>query len=130
MSNPTSAFRAPWGQPLKLVSLFATVLLVGISTLEAFVLPRQLLGGWPWLVGTFMPLLILVASLLFVVRGYSLSPGLLHVQRLLWSTKIPLESLRSAWASPDATSGSLRLLGNGGLYSSTGIFRNSRLGTY
>lgn len=123
-------FRALWGRPLKAVSAVATALLLGIAALEAVVLPRHLLGGWPWLVATFLPLLILAGSLPFVVRGYVLSPGRLQVQRLLWRTEIPLESLSRAWASPEATSGSLRLFGNGGLFSFTGLFRNKRLGTY
>ena len=130
MSSPTSSFAAPWGRSLKVMSLVATLLLGGVALLEAVVLPRDLLGGWPWLAGTFLPLAILALSLLFVVRGYSLSPGYLHVQRLLWQTAVPLDSLRAAWASPEATSGSLRLFGNGGLYSITGGFRNSRLGRY
>jgi hypothetical protein len=130
MADTSFAFKAPWGRTLKVVSAVGTLFLTGIAALEAAVIPRDLLGGWPWAVATFLPLLILAASMLFVVRGYSLSPNLLQVQRLLWRTQIPLESLHRAWASPDATAGSFRLFGNGGLYSFTGIFRNKRLGAY
>jgi hypothetical protein len=108
----------------------ATVLLGGISALQAFVVPRDLLGGWPWLLGTALPATILVVSALFVVRGYTIDPAAVRVQRLLWETAIPLESLQRAWASPDAMSGSFRLFGNGGLFSVTGLFRNRRLGKY
>lgn len=130
MSDPTSTFAAPWGRWLKVMSLAGTALLGGVALLQVVVLPRDLLGGWPWLTGTFLPLGILAVCPLFVVRGYSLSPGRLHVQRLLWETVVPLDSLRSAWAAPDAMSGSLRLFGNGGLFSITGLFRSPRLGSY
>ena len=130
METPPSTFTAPWGTFVRSVSAGATVLLAGIAVLEARVIPRDLLGGWPWWLGVSLPAAILLISLLFVVRGYSLGAGVLYIQRLLWQTELPLESLQAAWASPDAMSGSLRLFGNGGLYSLTGLFRNSRLGNY
>jgi hypothetical protein len=130
MKPSTIVSRAPWGRSLRAVSFLATALLLGIALLEAFAIPRHLLGGWPWAAATFLPLLILFASLLFAVRSYSLENNMLRVRRLFWHTDISLNSLTSAWASPEAMSGSLRLFGNGGLYSITGIFRNARLGTY
>jgi hypothetical protein len=108
----------------------STVLLVAISALQAAVLPRHLLGGWPWLIGTALPLLVPLVSALFVIRGYTVEPAMLRVQRLLWHTDVPLDGLQTAWASPEAMSGSLRIFGNGGLYSLSGHFRNSRLGKF
>jgi hypothetical protein len=125
-----SSFRAPWATSVKALTGGAAVLLLGISGLQAAVLPRQLLGGWPWLFGVGLPAAILVASALFVIRGYTVDPSELRIKRLLWETRIPLESLQRAWAAPDAMSGSLRLFGNGGLFSLTGIFRNKQLGNY
>jgi hypothetical protein len=126
----TPVFGAPWATSVKALSWGATILLVGISVLQAFALPRQLLGGWPWLLGTTLPAGVALVSALFVIRGYALEPSVLRIQRLLWVTSIPLESLQRAWASPEAMSGSLRLFGNGGLFSITGVLRNERLGRY
>lgn len=130
MDGPMTAFRAPWSRLLILISWGAGGLLTAIAVLEAVAIPRHLLGGWPWLAATGVPLLIVVGCALFVVRGYALSPGTLHVQRLLWRTRIPLDGLHAAWASPDAMAGSIRLFGNGGLFSFTGLFRNRTLGKY
>jgi hypothetical protein len=126
----TSSFGAPWAASVKALTLGAAILLLGISALQAIALPRQLLGGWPWLLGVGLPAAVLLVSACFLIRGYALDPSELRVRRLFWDTRIPLESLQSAWAAPDAMSGSLRLFGNGGLFSLTGLFRNKRLGTY
>lgn len=76
------------------------------------------------------PWIVLVAAALFTVRGYELDAGELRVQRLLWATRVPLAGLRRAWADPKALKGSIRLLGNGGLYSFSGLFRSGKLGRY
>jgi hypothetical protein len=75
------------------------------------------------------PLIALVA-LLFVVTAYEVGPTDLRVQRLLWSTRIPLTGITHAWHDPQAMKRSLRVFGNGGLYSITGLYRNSTLGLY
>jgi hypothetical protein len=130
MDGPSASFRAPWGASVKVLSICAAVFLLGMSAFQSSVLPRDLLGGWPWLLATGMPLLIVVACALFVVRGYAIDGSTLRVRRLLWSSIVPLDSLRGAWSSPDAMRGSLRLFGNGGLFSISGLFRNRDLGSY
>jgi hypothetical protein len=130
MTTPPTTFAAPWGTAVRATSWLASAFLLGIALLEALVLPRDLLGGWPWAVGVGVPLLILAVSALFVVRGYELAPGELRVRRLLWDTVVPLDALVRAWAAPDAMAGSLRLFGNGGLFSLTGLFRNRSLGNF
>ena len=130
MSEPHNQFAAPWGTWVRVATVAATVLLLGIAILEAAVLPRGLLGGWPWLVGVAAPLSILAGSALFVVRGYALADGTLLVRRLLWSTRVPLDGLRAAWPSPEVMAGAIRLFGNGGLFSITGLFRSSALGRF
>jgi hypothetical protein len=69
-------------------------------------------------------------ALLFMVRGYQLEPGVLLVRRLLWATHVPLAGFERAWHDPEAMRGSLRLFGNSGLFSITGVFRSKPLGTY
>jgi len=43
---------------------------------------------------------------------------------------VPLAGLQSATFTPDVMRRSLRLFGNGGMFSITGWYRNSALGTY
>lgn len=125
-----SEFDAPWGTLLRVASIVATLLLAGVALLEAVVLPRDLLGGWPWRAAVALPLAILAGAALFTVRGYVLEGGELRIVRLFWHTRLPLDGLTAAWADPEAMRKSLRLFGNGGLYSLTGLYRNARLGNY
>ena len=55
MSTIPSEFDAPWGAWVKLVSIGTSALLVGLGLFEAIVLPRELGGGWPWLLATALP---------------------------------------------------------------------------
>jgi hypothetical protein len=79
---------------------------------------------------TLVPALTLAISVLFVVTSYEVTSSELAVQRLLWPTRIPLAGVSEVWHDPDAMKRSLRLFGNGGLYSITGIYRNATLGRY
>jgi hypothetical protein len=69
-------------------------------------------------------------SLLFVVRGYVITGDAIKIRRLLWSTTLPLRGLQSVEVLPNAMCRSMRLFGNGGLFSFTGWYRNRELGTY
>ena len=114
------SFAARWSGTLIIV----TVLITGVCLFAGFAAAR----AQPWLgvVVLSMP----VVAALFSVRGYTLSPGLLLVKRLLWSTEIPLRGLRSADADPTLLAGSWRTFGNGGFFSVSGWFYNKTLGKY
>ncbi len=77
-----------------------------------------------------VPLLILVGGALTVVSGYRLEADGLSVERPLWTTRVSLAGLDRAWHDPSAVCRSIRLFGNGGLFSVTGWFRNPTLGRY
>ncbi len=85
--------------------------------------------SWARLV-IFLPMLLLPGAALFVIRGYTIEPKVLAVQRLLWATRLPLAGLQSAEVLPNVMRGSLRLFGNGGLLAITGLYRNRTLGNY
>ena len=110
-------FSAPWSAGLKVVTAAVLCLLLLASLMK---------GIW---VGLLMAIVV-AACALFAVRGYHIGPKHLLVRRLGWSTKLDLASVKRAEADPQAMHGSLRLLGNGGLFSWVGWFRNSRLGWY
>src|SRR6476659_690303 len=101
MDGQPAEFRAPWGASVKVISPVASVFLLDMAVFEGSILPRHLLGGWPWLAATGLPVLIVGLCALFVVRKYMLDGGTLRVRRLLWDTVVPLDSLRRAWSSPD-----------------------------
>jgi hypothetical protein len=73
---------------------------------------------------------ILVISLLFTVTGYVVDGPVLYIQRLLWSTRLPLDGVSRFWREPVACKGSLRVFGNAGLFSFTGLYRSPVLGRY
>ena len=123
----TQHFGAPWGRALKIISALSTALLLAIPSLALVVerSPNFVL----WLVALIPPL-ILLPSIFFVIRGYVLEGNALLVRRLCWNTRIPLHDLKEVSHRPDAMSRSIRLFGNGGLFSFTGLYRNRDLGLY
>lgn len=116
---------AAWSGFLKGTSIAVAVLLIGASVLVALIVP----AGHARL-AMAIPLAILLGSALFVVRGYTIRDGELLVDRLLWTTHVTLGPLREATIDPDAGNGSIRLMGNGGLFAFCGWFRNATLGRY
>lgn len=130
MNSPTATFRAPWPASLRWLTIASTVLLASVAILQAAVVPRSILYGVPHLLGIVLPAVVLFGCALYTIRGYEVDSTAVYVQRLLWRTPIPLAGLERAWASPEAMAGSIRLFGNGGLFSFSGLFRNRHLGSY
>jgi hypothetical protein len=122
----SQTFHAPWGKTLRWVSFLATAVLLCVGlTLAGKTAGPQIVR---WL--AILPVLILPVAALFIIRSYALEPNTLAIQRLLWTTRLPLAGLQSATVEPDAMRWSLRLCGNGGLFSITGWYRNRALGNY
>src|SRR5579872_4246898 len=117
-------YQAPWSKLLILISLLATVLCLAVAVFVA-----RLGGRAPTWVAV-LPLVIVIGSALFTIRGYTVTPDAIMVQRLLWTTRLPLAGLQSARYEPEAMRRSVRLFGNGGLFSFTGFYYNKLLGTY
>ncbi len=76
------------------------------------------------------PMLIVLVGALFVIRGYTVQDDAILIHRLLWVTRLPLAGLTGASFEPDAMRRSIRTLGNGGLFSFTGMYHNRQLGAY
>jgi hypothetical protein len=64
------------------------------------------------------------------VRGYVLTEGHIEVLRLGWSTLLPLAGLVAVSGDPEGLRGSVRVFGNGGLFSISGCFWNRRIGRF
>lgn len=122
---------APWSRSLKLTSLVGTVLIlgVGVAAYRAIPTPTGFSHTFGLGVAVVFPVMLLVA-LFFMVTGYAVEGTDLHVERLLTSTRIPLEGLRRLWYEPTVCKGSLRVFGNAGLLSFTGLYQNPTLGRY
>ena len=91
-------FQAPWGKLLVVMSALATLLCLGITFGIPFFLTPQ--HGGPvgmWL--RWVPIALLIGCALFTVRGYTITPDAILVHRLLWSTRLPREGLKSAESS-------------------------------
>lgn len=125
-----SFHRAPWSASLWVVSLLSVAILLLVCGSIAALVPAWPWAGLPLVLGIFLPLVILLGSALFIVRGYELDSTELRIQRLVWVTTIPLAGLERAWRDPTSLFRSLRLFGNGGLFSISGLFWNRNLGRY
>lgn len=117
-------YSAPWGRLLVIMTILATVVCAGI-TIGFMASGRTIMV----LIAPF-PMLLVTICALFTIRGYTVAPDAVLIHRLLWTTHLPLAGLQSAHFDPEAMRGSLRLFGNGGLFSFTGLFRNKTLGVY
>ncbi|MEM9819333.1 MAG: PH domain-containing protein, partial [Cyanobacteria bacterium P01_D01_bin.6] len=125
---PTMLFKAPWSTSLWLITGLTCGLLIAIALIGLFTGPRNTWFWLPTMVG--LPLVILVATAFFCIRGYAIAGHTLTVQRLGWESTVELRNLISAEVVPTAMDESLRLFGNGGLFAFSGKFRNQALGKY
>jgi hypothetical protein len=122
-------FRAPWGRTLVVVSILTTLVCIGATLLLCTTSVPRLPGRIAFWLG-LLPAALVIGCLLTIIRGYTLTPDTLFIHRLFWRTRVPLHGLRSVVAAPDAMRRSLRLCGNGGVFSFTGFYRSRALGSY
>lgn len=120
-------FAAPWGKSLVVLSIVSSALCVAIAFMpHTAATPAN--QHFSWL--RAVPLALMAGCALFTIRGYRVGEGAVWVQRLFWSTRLPLQELQSAEFIPNAMAGSLRTCGNGGFYSFSGCYRSKLLGPY
>ncbi len=119
-------FAAPWSNLLRLITALTTLILV-VALWFSF--PAAISPTQRWLVVATVGLLLLGGPA-FMVRGYHLTPHALYILRPGWQTTISLAGLLSIEAGPDLTGRAIRLFGNGGFWSFTGLYWNSRLGRF
>ena len=128
MAEVIAEFRAPWSRSLRLATGLSVTILLVLPALGVLVGPRTWLLWWVAMV--IFPLAVLVGALPFMVRGYVLTENSLEIRRLGWVTTLPLRGLEAASGDVELLKGSLRIFGNGGLFSISGWFWNRRLGIY
>ena len=116
-------YKAQWDGLLIGVSSFLTLLCLGI----AVVVFRR---GGPWGWAGWMVLALVAGCALFTIRGYTVRADGILVHRLFWATWLPSAGLQSAQFEPNAMRRSLRIFGNGGFFSYSGLYWNKLLGSY
>lgn len=122
-----------WPASLKMLSFLGSALLIGVGIATVKAIPHGTHVPYAEALGTvvaFVPPAIALFSLLFVVVGYELKPQQLRIRRLFWSTEISVIGLQRVYADPELMKCSLRIFGNGGLFSITGLYQNRTLGRY
>jgi hypothetical protein len=121
-------YNAPWGPLLHAMTLLSICLLGGMVAIGINNRPP---GTFGWdMVMIILPLVMLVVSFFFSIRGYLLFPDVLFVQRLGWYSKIPLEGLLSASFDPEATKRMIRRFGNGGMFCFAGSYKSKKIGPF
>jgi hypothetical protein len=121
-------FSAPWSRSLRLLTTASVLLLLTLTLAGLLLGPRESLVWRMAMVGT--PLIVLLGSLVFMVRGYVLTESSIEILRLGWSTVLPFAGLAAVNGEPRGLRGSLRLFGNGGLFAISGWFWNRRIGRF
>ncbi|MBV8343048.1 MAG: hypothetical protein JO173_11785 [Gammaproteobacteria bacterium] len=127
MDQVLAEFRAPWGRPLRVTTSLSLVVLLGVVAAGWLATARA--PAWRT-AAVALPLIVMLAALPFVVRGYVLTERHIEGRRLGWSTFLPLAGLQEVIGIPEGLRGSVRLFGNGGLFGISGWFWNRRIGRF
>ncbi|MCX2795094.1 PH domain-containing protein [Microbulbifer thermotolerans] len=125
--TPTQ-FRAPWSRQLKWITTITASLLLAIPILLLSKAPQAQSTLYNVAIG--LPPATLLLSALFAILGYRIEGTNLFILRPGWKTRISLQGLSEVKSDPQATHGSTRIFGNGGLFGYIGLFHNRRLGRY
>lgn len=124
------SYAAPWSKLLAGVTAFATLVCAGASVAVGLNVSKGPETEGVMRLAAALPMLVVVVAAFFMVRGYAVTADEILVQRPLWNTRFERSRLQSASIDAEALRGSIRLFGNGGLFSFTGLFRSPKLGRY
>lgn len=109
--------------PLDKTAKWVTVLIVFMAGAFPF-LPKMPIYG-----AMLMPV-VLFATWLFSVKGYTILNGKLTVQRPLWETEIEIPPDAVFTRETEIRKGLMKTNGNGGVFGYTGRFKNKKLGSF
>src|SRR5262245_55090764 len=123
-------YPAPWSKLLVGTTALGTLVCVGVSVAVALNAKNEPGKEVIITAAAVLPMLVVVISALFTIRGYTITADEILVQRLLWPTRFERARLQSASVDPAALQRSIRIFGNGGLFSFSGWFLGPKLGRY
>jgi len=117
---------APWSLSIKIVTVLSSVILLGI--------PLFLLGRVPFNACVLVAALswgIWLCCFLTMIRGFTLTTNQLIIHRPLWDNRFSLEQGATAVCDHNTRKGiTLRVFGNGGLFSGSGYYWNKQTGIF
>ena len=120
-------FSAPWSRSVRVATVASVAGLSVMVVAGLFAGPHQLAVWRGALVG--VPLVVLLATLPFMVRGYVLTREAYRGAAPRVEVAPAARGARRGDA-PEGLSGSVRLFGNGGLFGISGWFWNRRIGRF
>ncbi len=123
-------YAAPWGKLLTVMSIFATVVCVGVAVAVMIGSLSEPESATTMRLAALLPVAIIAFAALTRVRGYAITGDEIIVQRPLGSRHFERARLQSAAVDPAALHRSIRLFGNGGFFSFSGVFGSPKLGRY
>lgn len=123
--SAAARYGARWGLPLILISALGSVVLVltAVSVLAQGVTVMTAIAAG-------ICALCLLGAVPFAISGYAVEPDAIVVFHPGWRRRFDRAALVSAEPGQEATQGSLRTFGNGGLFSFSGRYRSASLGGY
>jgi hypothetical protein len=132
MAPSPATFRAPWSRSLLMMTVLATVVMVGVSLVLALQAMRRGPGARHLLgVPAAITIVTLLLSAALAPRRYTVGAAGVAVERWLGSVRIPRASIRGVEIlGGDAFKGAVRTFGVGGLFGFYGRFRSPRLGPF
>lgn len=121
-------FNASWERRLSIISSLATLVLV-LVVLESIAKASRFDSG---MIALRIGLVIIVGitSVLFFIRGYSITTDAVQILHLGWATSLKIKDITEVEKVPLGARGGIGLFGIWGLYSFTGIARNSTYGIH
>jgi Bacterial PH domain len=132
-------FAAPWDGTLRVVTGISVVAVLGLAAAAvcgAAMLPPELQRAAPipaLAVGAILCAAAATIGLSWALapKGYTISADRLRVERPLRPIDVPLREIRAAGALPEGfLTGSLRVMGSGGLFGYYGRFWKRRFGSF
>ncbi len=124
-----STYPAQWGRTVRVVSIVVTILIITVFAAGFPTVSMHQRTPPPYWLWPLLPL-TLVGAALSAIRAYRLAGDTLLIDRLLWTTRLPLAGLLTATVEPNALRASIRTCGNGGLFCFAGWFWSRRLGHF
>jgi len=126
MSMQPILFAAPWSKRLRTISWIATTACLALAAIAIAAAPARSFIAYALLAGVLIAVPLIAAACR--IRGYTLTDAEIHIRRGGWTLRLPLRTLRTVEGSSETMQGSIRLMGNHGLFSFTGWYWNKRLG--
>ncbi len=130
----SSVFAAPWDQKITIITVLVSLLILTSSAIVVWMVlygVRSAAIRALMLFGATVALAALAGAVLLAPRRYAIKDDRVVIERAVCPVEIPIASIRAVEPlSPGSLSGSLRVLGSGGLFGYFGRFRNQALGDY